>query len=112
MGGVFGCMARPLPRSRMSAWTLYGALFRLLLPIGSIAILYLIDEESPRVVDFVRTAHRYPLPYVIDTAPCSTDIAAVGCRRARCGCRKPGRPRQRISRPSCPRGFARLRWSS
>lgn len=52
-------------------YTLFGALFGLCFPVGSIFFLYLIGEigEAQSLIEIVRDAHKNLLLYVIDTAP-------------------------------------------
>lgn len=57
--------------SEADKYTLFGTLFGLCFPIGSIAFLYATGElhYTPGLIGILRAAHRNPLLYVIDTAP-------------------------------------------
>ncbi|MHB1950692.1 MAG: hypothetical protein ACYCQK_04380, partial [Acidiferrobacteraceae bacterium] len=61
----------PRGLSEANRYTLYGALFGLCFPIGSIAFLYAMGalKHATSLVGIVTAAHRDPLLYVIDTAP-------------------------------------------
>ncbi|MHB1952084.1 MAG: putative bifunctional diguanylate cyclase/phosphodiesterase [Acidiferrobacteraceae bacterium] len=61
----------PRGLSETNRYTLYGALFGLCFPIGSIAFRYAMGalRHATSLVGIVVAAHRDPLLYVIDTAP-------------------------------------------
>lgn len=64
--------AGPIPRRGLTRYALYGALFGLLFPLGSLATLWLFDRpfSATGFLGFVAEAHnRNLLLYVIDTAP-------------------------------------------
>ena len=52
-------------------YTIYGAIFGICFPIGSIFFLYVVNElgSTTNIIEMVRLAHENSLLYVIDTAP-------------------------------------------
>ncbi|MHB1586028.1 MAG: putative bifunctional diguanylate cyclase/phosphodiesterase [Acidiferrobacteraceae bacterium] len=62
---------RPHRFSEANKYTLYGALFGLCFPLGSVAFLYAMGvlRHANSLLGIARAAHHNPLLYVIDTAP-------------------------------------------
>lgn len=73
--------------NQANRYTLFGVLFGLCFPVGSVLFLFLINQlgDAESLVEIVRNAHKNPLLFVIDTAPVFLGIFArlAGIRQDR-----------------------------